>query len=199
MGKIASRRPLLLRFKWAAPRLRPCWVPVSPACCYWQARFTPSIPINVSPSTFTRLGEHKMAPASRHVSTLRKPRTVSSGSYLFPPISTGLTASGFCPGLCLPGVPINRSINIFADHAGGLWVLGARDIVHLKGGVVSSHFQLEGVGCFKVSLRSRTVLCGYCEGNLRMRPFAMLPIHVKCFGKADGIPISDIRVCSGGW
>ena len=32
---------------------------------------------------------------------LRKPRMVSSGSYPFP-ASTGSTAFGFCPGICLP-------------------------------------------------------------------------------------------------
>ena len=108
MGEMASRQPLLLRFKARAARLRRRWALVSPAYCYWQARFTPSIPINVSPSTSTRLGEHKMALCQPACITLRKPRTVSYGSYLFPPISTGSTASGFCPGVCLP---VYRSID----------------------------------------------------------------------------------------
>ena len=39
----------------------------------------------------------------------------------------------FLPWRLPAGVPIDRSMNIFADHAGGLWVLGPRDIIRLKG------------------------------------------------------------------
>lgn len=50
----------------------------------------------------------------------------------------------FLPWRLPAGAPMDRSLNIFADHAGGLWVLGPRDIIRLKGAAVSSHFQLEG-------------------------------------------------------
>ena len=41
------------------------------------------------------------------------------------------------------GKTINSIVNVYGDHAGGLWALGEREIVHLKGGVVTSHFNLD--------------------------------------------------------
>jgi hypothetical protein len=38
----------------------------------------------------------------------------------------------------------NRVFNFLGDRAGGLGAVGNREIVHLKRGVVSSDFQLEG-------------------------------------------------------
>ena len=52
-----------------------------------------------SPSTFIPLGEHKMALCRPACFRSRKPPTVFSGSCLFPAISTGSTAFGFCPGI----------------------------------------------------------------------------------------------------
>jgi ligand-binding sensor domain-containing protein len=49
----------------------------------------------------------------------------------------------FLPWRLPAGAPMDRSLNIFADHAGGLWVLGPGDIARLKGAAVSSHFHLE--------------------------------------------------------
>ena len=40
-------------------------------------------------------------------------------------------------------------VNVYGDHAGGLWALGERDIVHLKNGVVTSHFNLDGLQSFE--------------------------------------------------
>ena len=103
-----ERRLLADRFCFVssgpAPRSRPRWAPVSPAYCYWQARFTPSIRTNVSPSTCIPLGEYKMAPRRPACLRLRKPRTVFSGFHLIPRRCTDLTVFGFFPGLCLPTV-----------------------------------------------------------------------------------------------
>ena len=67
---------------------------------------------------------------------------VSSGSYLFPAIFTGSTAFGFCPGIRLP-ILSSTIGSILADHAGGLWVV-ADELIHLKGGAVTSHFAVNG-------------------------------------------------------
>jgi signal transduction histidine kinase/streptogramin lyase len=97
----------------------------------------------------------------------------------------------FLPWRLPAGVSIDRSLNIFADHAGGLWVVGAREIVRLNGSAVSSHFQLE-VGMFQSVSEAP-------DGSLWVlrrdsdAPLCHLTESVKCFGKIDGIPISDIQ------
>ncbi len=51
----------------------------------------------------------------------------------------------FLPWTLSPnGKTINAVMNVYGDHAGGLWALGEREIVHLKDGVVASHFELQG-------------------------------------------------------
>ena len=47
--------------------------------------------------------------------------------------------------LATEGASVERIRNLLGDNAGGLWVLGATGIVHLKDGVVTSHFALEGL------------------------------------------------------
>jgi hypothetical protein len=89
------------------------------------------------------------------------------------------------------GAPIDRSLNIFADHAGGLWVLGPGDIVRLKGAAVSSHFQLEG-GMFQSVTEAPDGSLWVLRGNTDA-PLCRVTDSLKCFGKADGIPISDIQ------
>ncbi len=98
----------------------------------------------------------------------------------------------FLPWHLPSSLSIDRSMNIFADHAGGLWVLGTRDVVRLKGTTASSRFQLEA-GMFQsvseaadnslwVAQRdSDAPLCHLSDGAK------------KCFGKPDGIPISDVQ------
>src|SRR5271166_2401059 len=40
----------------------------------------------------------------------------------------------FVPWILSPnGKPINSIVKVYGDYAGGLWALGAREIVHLKG------------------------------------------------------------------
>ena len=97
----------------------------------------------------------------------------------------------FLPWHLPAGVSIDRSMNIFADRAGGLWVLGTREIFRLKGGAVSSHFQLE-VGMFQSVSEAP-------DGSLWVlrrssdAPLCHVTDAVKCFGKTDGIPISDLQ------
>ena len=97
----------------------------------------------------------------------------------------------FLPWRLPAGVPIDRSMNIFADHAGGLWVLGPRDIIRLKGAAVSSHFQLEG-GMFQSVSEAPDGSLWVLGGNSDA-PLCHVTDAVKCFGKEDGIPISDLQ------
>ena len=149
MGNIASRQPLLLRFNWSRMTTAAHWSVISLAYCCWQARFTPSIRTNVSLSTCIPPGEYKTAPRRLVSKRLRKPRMAIFGSRLFPAICTDLTVFGFFLGLCLRRSNDQQIVNVYGDHAGGLWVLGEREIVHLKGGVVTSHFDVDGLQQFQ--------------------------------------------------
>ena len=94
----------------------------------------------------------------------------------------------FLPWHLPAGVPIDRALNIYADHKDGLWVLGPRDIVRLNGTTVSSHFQLEGEMFQSVTEapdNSLWVLDGKSDA-----PLCHVTDSLKCFGKADGIPLS---------
>ena len=102
----------------------------------------------------------------------------------------------FLPWTLSPnGKTINTIVKVYGDHAGGLWALGEREIVHLKGGVVTSHFDLDGLQEFQQISEDP-------DGSLwvvRRRVAASDPPlcritdgAVKCFGKSDGVPISPL-------
>jgi signal transduction histidine kinase/ligand-binding sensor domain-containing protein len=97
----------------------------------------------------------------------------------------------FVPWHLPAGAPIDRSMNIFADHTGGLWVLGPRDMVRLNGASVSSHFQLEG-GMFQSVAEAPDGSLWVLDDNPDA-PLCHVTDTLKCFGKADGIPPSRIR------
>jgi len=116
------------------------------------------------------------------------------------------TSDGFLWLVSLPGevyrfdgvrfvrwpVPPGPSGRVFADSAGGLWVT-ARELVHLKKGVVVSQFELAGTHGFQsisedpegtvwVGLRGKDApLCNASDHG------------VKCIGKNDGLPLSDVN------
>ena len=85
--------------------------------------------------------------------------------------------------------------NILGDPRGGLWMLGAQGIVHLKDGVVTSSVHLNGLlpdtnnvsqdadGSIWVVRGDNSVTEPVCHVTER---------SMKCFGKSDGIPISPI-------
>ena len=116
------------------------------------------------------------------------------------------TSDGFLWLLSLPGdvyrfdgvrfvrwpVPPGPSGKVFADSAGGLWVT-ARELVHLKKGVVASHFELAGTHGFQSISEDPegTVWVGLRGEDA---PLCNASDHgVKCFGKNDGLPLSDIN------
>jgi len=90
---------------------------------------------------------------------------------------------------------IGRIRNIVGDQADGLWALGADGIVRLKGGLVTSHFELEGLmpNASNTSADadgSLWIVRG--ENGISEPACHVTESAVKCFGKADGIPISPI-------
>ncbi|MGP0099222.1 MAG: two-component regulator propeller domain-containing protein [Terriglobales bacterium] len=99
----------------------------------------------------------------------------------------------FLPWRLPAGVSNTPIWKLFADHAGGLW-LDSKELAHVKDGVVTSHFELKGGGqafqsisedpdgsLWVALLGSDAPLCHATDSAF------------KCFGKAGGIPISDVQ------
>ena len=191
MGEMAFRHPLPLRFGW--PRMTIVATLVSCVTC-----------VLLMAGTVHALDPNKRVTQYIHTAWRTQDGSLPAGMY-----HIAQTSDGFLWFLSLPadiyrfdgvrflpwrlpaGVPIDRSMNIFADHAGGLWVLGPRDIVRLKGAAVSSHFPLEG-GMFQSVSEAPDGSLWVLGGNSDA-PLCHVTDSVKCFGKADGIPISDIQ------
>ena len=191
MGNMAPRQPLLPRFNW--PRM----TMAAALACYL-------ICIQFLASTVYALDPNKHLTQYIHTAWRTQDGSLPAGMY-----HIAQTSDGFLWFLSLPadiyrfdgvrflpwrlpaGVAIDRSMNIFADHAGGLWVLGPGDIVRLKGAAVSSHFQLEG-GMFQSVTEAPDGSLWVLGGNSDA-PLCHVTDSVKCFGKADGIPISEIQ------
>jgi len=68
-------------------------------------------------------------------------------------------------------------VNMFGDRAGGLWVLGLRGIVHLKGRVVTSQFELDGLRSHQNMSEDPDGSLWVVRGDNRISdaPCAMLP------------------------
>ena len=82
--------------------------------------------------------------------------------------------------------------SILADHAGGLWVV-ADELIHLKGGAVTSHFAVNGTAFQSMSQDpDGSVWVATRRGS--DQPFCHVTERsVRCFGKNDGIPISRVQ------
>ncbi len=82
--------------------------------------------------------------------------------------------------------------SILADHAGGLWVV-ADELIHLKGGVVTSQSAVNGTSFQSISQDpDGSVWVATRRGS--DQPFCHVTQRsVRCFGKNDGIPISQIQ------
>ena len=191
MKEIASRRSLLLRFNWPSATI----VATLGSCLTC---------VLLLAGTVYALDPNKHLTQYIHTAWRTQDGSLPAGMY-----HIAQTSDGFLWFLSLPadiyrfdgvrfqpwrlpaGVPIDRSMNIFADHAGGLWVLRPSDIVRLKGAAVSSHFPLEG-GMFQSVSEAPdgSLWVAVSDSNA---PLCHVTDSVKCFGKADGIPISDVQ------
>jgi signal transduction histidine kinase/streptogramin lyase len=83
--------------------------------------------------------------------------------------------------------------NVFADHAGGLWAIGAHEIAHVKDGAVIAYFDLEGIGGRAGVSRDPDGSLWITRGSNRVPDAPLCHItdrSAKCFGKSDGMPIS---------
>ena len=137
METLVSCRPLLLRFKWACAAI----AAALGSCLTCVLLLAGSV--------------HALDPNKRLTQYIHTAWRTQDGSLPAGMYHIVQTSDGFLWFLSLPadiyrfdgirflpwrlpaGVPIDRSINIFADHAGGLWVLGPADIVRLKDAAVT--------------------------------------------------------------
>jgi signal transduction histidine kinase/ligand-binding sensor domain-containing protein len=194
MEKIASRRPLLLRFKRAcaaiAATLGSCLT-----CVLLLAGAVHALDPNKRLTQYMHTSwriQDGSAPAGIEAiaQTLDGYLWLSSdsqGMYRFDGVR-------FLPWTLSPnGKTINAIVNVYGDHAGGLWALGEREIVHLKGGVVTSHFNLDGLQQFEQISEDPDGSLWVVRGRVAGSDAPLCRITdraVKCFGKSDGVPIS---------
>ena len=102
----------------------------------------------------------------------------------------------FVPWRLPAGVPVSRIMNILGDRGGGLWVVMRDEIIHLKGGLVSSRFELRGVQSTQNLSEDSDGSLWVARGstNTSDKPLCHVTDQVlKCFGKDDGIPIAAIN------
>jgi signal transduction histidine kinase/ligand-binding sensor domain-containing protein len=91
------------------------------------------------------------------------------------------------------GKTINTIVKVYGDHAGGLWAFGEREIVHMKGGVVTSHFDLDGLQQFQQISEDPDGSLWVARGRNVVSDAPLCHVTdraVKCFGKSEGVPIS---------
>src|ERR1035438_5305163 len=201
MGEIASRRSLLLRLNWPSATivatLGSCLTCVLLLACTVQA-----------------LDPNKRVTQYMHTSGRTRDGSVPNGAYGIAQTSDGflwftsgdmMTFDGLRftswdgppnGGSITKGAGFGQIVQVFGDHAGGLWVSGLHGIVHLKGRVVTSQFDLEGIRTLQNFSEDNDGSIWVVRGNNSISDLP--PCHVtdrtvKCFGKADGIPISPVN------
>ena len=109
--------------------------------------------------------------------------SVSQGMYRFDGIR-------FVPWtLPVDGRTIDHIVSVHGDHTGGLWAVAEHEVFHVKGGVVTSHFPLEGqYRTGNISVDPDGSLWMLQAGFNLHAPLCHITDHdVKCFGESDGI------------
>ena len=193
MGNIAPRQPLLLRFNWPsviAATLGSCF-----ACVLLLAGTVRALDPNKRLTQYMHTSwrtQDGSAPAG-----IEAIAQTSDGYLWFSSDSQGVyrfDGVRFLPWtLASNGKTINKIVSVYGDHAGGLWALGEREIAHLKGGVVTSHFDLDGLQQFQQISEDPDGSLWIVRGRTAVSDAPLCRITdraVKCFGKSDGVPIS---------
>ena len=196
MGKTASRRPLLFRFKWACAAV----AAILGSCLTC---------VLLLGAPAHALDPHKRLTQYIHTSWRIQDGSAPAGIEAIAQTSDGylwLSSDSqgmyrfdgvrFLPWTLSPnGKSIDTIVNVYGDHAGGLWALGEREIVHLKGGVVTSHFNLDGLQQFQQISEAPDGSLWVVRGRVAGSDAPLCRITdraVKCFGKSDGVPISPV-------
>ncbi|MDP9199692.1 MAG: hypothetical protein M3O07_10850, partial [Pseudomonadota bacterium] len=89
----------------------------------------------------------------------------------------------------------NKIFKVFNSRAGGLWAVGSREIAYIKDGAVVSDVQLDGFSSFQNLSEDPDGSLWVVRAAANIADSALCNIadgKAKCFGKADGVPISPI-------
>ncbi len=183
---------LLLRFNWA------------------RAAIAAVLGAFITPILFLGSAVHALDPNNRLTQYIHTSWRTQDGSLPAGMFSITQTSDGFLWFLSLPGdiyrfdgvrfvprhTPADFSSStigsILADHEGGLWVV-ADELIHLKGGVVTSHFAVDGTAFQSLSQDPDGSLWVATQHGSD-QPFCHVTQRsVRCFGKNDGIPISHVE------
>src|SRR5271165_4387174 len=195
MGEIAFRRSLL-RFKWPCRRIA-ATLASGVTCVLLMAGPVHALDPNKHLTQYMHTSwriQDGSAPAG-----IEAIAQTLDGYLWFSSDSQGLyrfDGVRFLPWtLSLDGKTINSIVKVYGDHAGGLWALGEREIVHLKDGVVISHFNLDGLQQFQQISEDPDGSLWVVRGRTAVADAPLCRItdrDVKCFGKSDGVPISPV-------
>ena len=89
----------------------------------------------------------------------------------------------------------NKVFKVFGGRAGGLWAVGRAEIAYIKDGALSSDFQLDGFSSFQNVSEDPDGSLWVVRAAANISDSALCHVterEVKCFGKAEGVPISPI-------
>jgi signal transduction histidine kinase/ligand-binding sensor domain-containing protein len=196
METVVSCRPLLLRFKWACAAIAAA-LGSGLTCLLLLGGSAHALDPNKRLTQYMHTSwriQDGSAPAG-----IEAIAQTSDGYLWLSADSQGLhrfDGVRFVPWtLSLNGKTINAIVNVYGDHAGGLWALGNREIVHLKGGVVTSHFNLDGLQQFQQISEDADGSLWVVRGRIAGSDAPLCRITdqaVKCFGRSDGVPISPV-------
>jgi signal transduction histidine kinase/ligand-binding sensor domain-containing protein len=201
MGKIASRRRLLLRV--SLPRTTIAAALACHLACIWLLAgsvhaLDPNERVTQYIHTSWRMEQDNVKPAGYGIAQ-------TSDGFLWFTSGDMMTFDGLRftswdgppnGGSITKGAPFGQIVQVFGDHGGGLWVFGLRGIVHLKGRVVTSQFELQGLRNLQNFSEDDDGSIWVVRGNNSISDLPLCHVTdrtVKCFGKADGIPISPVN------
>ena len=198
MGKIASCRPLPLRFNWPSAT-----IVVTLGSCLTC--------VLLLAGTVHALDPNKRVTQYIHTSWRARDATSAYGiaqtsdGFLWFTSGDMMTFDGLRftswdgppnGGSITKGAGFGQIVQVFGDHGGGLWVFGLRGIVHLKGRVVTSQFDLEGIRTLQNISEDDDGSIWVVRGNNSISDLPLCHVTdraVMCFGKTDGIPISPVN------
>ncbi|MGO8974879.1 MAG: two-component regulator propeller domain-containing protein [Steroidobacteraceae bacterium] len=93
------------------------------------------------------------------------------------------------------GGPSNKVFKVFGSRTGGLWAIGSREIAYIKDGAVVFDVQMDGFSSFQNVSEAPDGSLWVVRAAANISDSALCHVterEVKCFGKAEGVPIGPI-------
>jgi signal transduction histidine kinase/ligand-binding sensor domain-containing protein len=89
----------------------------------------------------------------------------------------------------------NKVFKVLGSRAGGLWAVGSREITYIKDGAIVSDVELDGLSSFQNLSEDPDGSLWVVRAAANISDSALCQVangKVKCFGRAEGVPISPI-------